>query len=87
MTNNKKIDKSKDHYVPTKQWEFNKEVTDVFPDMLSRSIPGYDSMRELVYRMARNYVKEGTNILDIGCSTGLSSELLILKSASCYPEQ
>lgn len=78
MTNKSDKQKAeKDNYVPTKQWEFNKEVTDVFPNMLSRSIPGYDSMRELVYRMARNYVKEGTNVLDIGCSTGISSELLI----------
>ena len=66
-----------DSYVPKEQWQFNKEVTDVFPNMLSRSIPGYESMRELVYRMARNFVKEGTNVLDIGCSTGISSKLLI----------
>ena len=81
------IDKSKqengaggtDNYVPdaSARWEFNKEVTDVFPNMLSRSIPGYENMRELVYRISRNFIKEGTNVLDIGCSTGLSSELLI----------
>lgn len=77
IQNEKREGKEQDNYIPTKQWEFNQEVTDVFPNMLSRSIPGYDSMRELVYRMARNFVKEGTNVLDIGCSTGISSELLI----------
>lgn len=59
------------------RWQFNEDVTNVFSDMLSRSIPGYESMRELVYRIAKNYAKEGTNILDIGCSSGLSSEKLI----------
>lgn len=69
--------KGHDNYIPTKKWEFDKDVTDVFPDMLSRSIPSYENMRELIYRMARNFVKEGTNVLDIGCSTGIASELLI----------
>ena len=71
------MEKENDHYIPNSQWEFNGEVTKVFQDMISRSIPGYDAMRELVFRMARNFVKEGTNVLDIGCSTGLSSEKLI----------
>lgn len=65
-------------------WQFNEEVTNVFCDMLSRSIPDYECMRELVYRVARNFVKEGTNVLDIGCSVGTSSELLIKKfGAKC----
>ena len=68
---------SKDEYIPQSKWEFNEDVSSVFPNMLSRSIPGYDGMRELVFRMGRNFVEEGTNVLDIGCSTGLSSELLI----------
>lgn len=72
MTNNEN-----DEYIPQSQWKFNGEVTKVFQDMISRSIPGYEAMRELVFRMARNFVREGTNILDIGCSTGLSSERLI----------
>lgn len=71
------MEKDNDQYIPNSQWEFNGEVTKVFQDMISRSIPGYDAMRELVFRMARNFVKEGTNVLDIGCSTGLSSEKLI----------
>lgn len=67
----------KDEYIPQEKWEFNSDVSSVFPDMLSRSIPGYESMRELVFRVGRNFVEDGTNILDIGCSTGLSSEPFI----------
>lgn len=68
-----------DEFIPEEgaRWQFDENVTEVFSDMLSRSIPGYESMRELVYRIAKNYAKEGTNILDIGCSSGLSSEMLI----------
>lgn len=69
----------KDEYTPKdgERWEFNEEVATVFTDMLSRSIPAYDEMRDLMYRVARNFTKDGTNVLDIGCSTGLSSERLI----------
>lgn len=75
---------NKDDIIPTDKWQFNEEVTSVFNDMLSRSIPDYECMRELVFRVARNFIKEGTNVLDIGCSIGTSSELLIKKfGAKC----
>lgn len=67
----------RDTYVPSERWDFNDEVTQVFNDMIGRSIPGYEVMRDLVFRMAKRFVKEGTSILDIGCSTGLSTEKLI----------
>lgn len=53
-----------------KKWEFNQEVTDVFDDMLERSIPQYDVMRELVKRIGFKYVQLGSTIVDIGCSNG-----------------
>jgi tRNA (cmo5U34)-methyltransferase len=58
-------------------WKFDESVAEVFTDMLSRSIPGYDNMRELMFRMARNFLRPHTNVLDIGCSTGLSSKELV----------
>jgi len=73
---------SHDAVMQTGKWQFNEEVTNVFNDMLSRSIPNYESMRDLVFRMARNFVREGTNVLDIGCSVGASSELLIERFGS-----
>lgn len=53
-----------------KKWEFNAEVTEVFDNMLERSIPEYELMRELVKRIGFHYVKIGTSIIDIGCSNG-----------------
>ena len=67
----------KDEVIQYNSWEFNEEVSEVFSDMLSRSIPDYDNMRDLMFRMARNFVTPYSNVLDIGCSTGLSSKRLI----------
>lgn len=53
-----------------KKWEFDSEVTNVFDDMLERSIPQYGLMRELVTRIGFRYVKLNTTIVDIGCSNG-----------------
>lgn len=60
-----------------KKWEFDEEVTKVFGDMLSRSIPNYDVMRELCFMVGRNFVIENGIVSDIGCSNGLASEKFI----------
>lgn len=56
------------------KWEFDENVTKVFGDMLSRSIPDYDMMRELVFKIGKNFIKESSEIVDMGCSNGLSIE-------------
>ena len=60
------------------KWEFNKEVTDCFEDMLSRSIPQYDIMRSTVTDLARSILekKENFSCLDLGCSNGLMIQKL-----------
>lgn len=68
---------SRDEVVQEYPWKFNEEVSEVFSDMLSRSIPDYDNMRDLMFRMAKNFVTPYSNVLDIGCSTGLSAKMLI----------
>lgn len=60
-----------------KRWEFDAEVAEVFDNMLERSIPSYDAMRELVKRIGCHYVKLGTTIVDIGCSNGNAIEPFI----------
>ena len=59
------------------KWEFDENVTKVFGDMLSRSIPDYDMMRELVFKIGKNFIKEGSTIVDMGCSNGLSVESFV----------
>lgn len=77
-------EKEVDNVVPKEKWEFDKSVADCFENMLSRSIPQYDIMRDSVASLASdvlNYqsIKENFDILDIGCSDGLMIEKLMQK--------
>lgn len=58
------------HIPSTERWEFDGSVTQVFDDMLARSIPQYTVMREAVFDLARPFVQPETCILDLGCSRG-----------------
>lgn len=60
----------RDEIIPGKEWSFNDDVANVFDDMLGRSIPGYENMRETVIRMISPIVTNGGHILDLGCSHG-----------------
>lgn len=59
-----------DQTVPKGKWEFDPEVTHVFDDMLSRSIPQYEVMRRACFDIACQYRKPNTDIVDLGCSRG-----------------
>ena len=54
----------KDEIIAGAEWSFDESVAVVFDDMLSRSIPGYEEMRNAVIRMVEPIV------LDLGCSHG-----------------
>lgn len=58
------------------QWEFNKEVSEVFDEMLNRSIPSYQEMCDTYINILHNYshgITGQKRILDIGCGTLTSS--------------
>lgn len=63
-----------DNVTPGAKWEFDSDVARCFANMLERSIPDYRSMRSLVYQLGDKFIKPGTYITDIGCSTGLAVE-------------
>ena len=69
----------KDQYQPTGKWEFDKGVTEVFDDMLRRSIPQYDVMRRACFDVACEFVTPSTTILDLGCSRGEAIAPLVEK--------
>ena len=58
------------HMPQGNKWAFDTSVTDVFEDMLARSIPQYEVMRQAVFDIAREYVQPRTAIIDLGCSRG-----------------
>ena len=51
-------------------FEFNAEVANAFDDMVSRSVPFYDEQQSMIARLARDFWVPGTNVFDLGCSTG-----------------
>lgn len=65
-------DSSLGHLPEKPKWEFDESVTKCFEDMLERSIPEYPAMRRAVFQIACLYAREGTDILDLGCSRGES---------------
>lgn len=72
-----------DNLTPTGKWEFNEEVANCFDEMLERSIPQYDLMRELVKRIGFKYAQIGTTVMDIGCSNGNAIEPFVRAYGDC----
>ncbi|RUO19692.1 carboxy-S-adenosyl-L-methionine synthase CmoA [Aliidiomarina iranensis] len=52
---------------------FDTKVADVFPDMISRSIPGYATIIDTIGRLATRYVRPNSRVYDLGCSLGAAS--------------
>lgn len=59
-----------DNVIPQGKWTFDSDVTAVFDDMLARSIPQYEVMRQACFEIGCRYVKRKTDIIDLGCSRG-----------------
>ena len=52
---------------------FDSKVASVFPDMIRRSVPGYETIISQLSVFARQFARNGSRIYDLGCSTGASS--------------
>jgi tRNA (cmo5U34)-methyltransferase len=57
-------------HMPGDRWTFDESVTEVFDDMLARSIPHIEQMRTVVLEAASRFVQPGTDIVDLGCARG-----------------
>jgi tRNA (cmo5U34)-methyltransferase len=53
-----------------KPFEFNKEVADVFDDMLNRSVPLYAQSIKKQAQFTVKFYQKNSNIYDLGCSHG-----------------
>lgn len=58
------------HFPGSDKWEFDASVTDVFDDMLERSIPQYHVMRDVTTKIGMEFVQPNTDIVDLGTSRG-----------------
>jgi tRNA (cmo5U34)-methyltransferase len=61
---------------PVADFAFNAETASVFDDMLERSVPFYAEMQRMLAQLAADFAADGTNIYDIGCSTGTTLRML-----------
>lgn len=64
-------------HMPGASWRFDESVTAVFDDMLARSIPQLEAMRNSVFQVATRLVQPNTHVVDLGCSLGASMAPLI----------
>lgn len=55
---------------------FDEKVSNVFDDMVSRSVPFYGEIQRMVCELAADFAVPATNVYDIGCSTGTTFEML-----------
>lgn len=60
----------KDVQTPSFDFAFNKDVTNVFDDMVVRSVPFYVEIQRMVAELAVDFAVKNTNVYDLGCSTG-----------------
>jgi tRNA (cmo5U34)-methyltransferase len=51
-------------------FEFGAKVAAVFDDMLDRSVPFYSETQRMIAEIAADFCVDGTNLYDLGCSTG-----------------
>lgn len=52
---------------------FDRSVVDIFPDMIQRSVPGYQTIINHTGELADRFVQQDSHIYDLGCSLGAST--------------
>ena len=55
------------------QFCFDEQVAQVFPDMIQRSVPGYQAIIAMLGVFAAHYAQPNTRCYDLGCSLGAAS--------------
>ena len=63
---------------------FDDRVAQVFPDMIRRSVPGYDAVVPLTGLIAAKHLPAGGRCYDLGCSLGAASHA-VLRSVADMP--
>ena len=63
---------------------FDETVAAVFPDMIRRSVPGYETVVALTGLLAARHLGQGGRCYDLGCSLGAST-LAVLRAMGTSP--
>lgn len=54
-------------------FRFDAEVVGVFPDMIQRSVPGYETVIAMSGLLAARFAQPDSNVYDLGCSLGATT--------------
>ena len=65
---------------------FDETVAAVFPDMIRRSVPGYETVVALTGLLAARHLGKGGRCYDLGCSLGAST-LAVLRAMGTAPSE
>lgn len=68
-------------------FSFDQAVVDVFPDMLQRSVPGYESIVTQSALLASRFAQPNTRLYDLGSSLGATSLAMRDALVSLKPER
>jgi tRNA (cmo5U34)-methyltransferase len=52
---------------------FDATVAEVFPDMIQRSVPGYQTIVQTIGKLTQKYQQSNSRYYDLGCSLGAAS--------------
>ncbi|WP_414501882.1 carboxy-S-adenosyl-L-methionine synthase CmoA [Zymobacter sp. IVIA_5232.4 C2] len=68
------------------RFSFDERVAACFPDMISRSVPGYGQITAMVGVMALRYLPEQAHVYDLGCSHGAATLALCQQLEGRVPD-
>ena len=68
--------------VSSGSFSFDEEVVTVFDDMIQRSVPLYHLCQEMISTCVQYYWQSHTALYDLGTSTGLTLEKILMANAS-----
>lgn len=54
-------------------FQFDESVVAVFPDMIQRSVPGYQTILTGIGELTQKYAQPNTQLYDLGCSLGAAT--------------
>lgn len=61
---------------------FTEEVTAVFPDMIRRSVPGYETVIPMTGLIAARHLGANAHAYDLGCSLGATTLAILTQNSS-----
>lgn len=67
-------------------FSFDQQVVQVFPDMIKRSVPGYEKIINSIAMITQRCAVDKTNLYDLGCSLGaatLSMRRGLIEKSGC----